>query len=65
MPYMLVFKAYLGDQLKFEEWHYFTNLSDLYNYAAVRLKFSGVETSYDQYDIQVKVTEVDNTPLAA
>lgn len=65
MPYMLIFKAYIRDELKSEEWHYFNNLADLYNYAAERLKFVGRETSYDRYDIQVKVTEVDNTPPAA
>ena len=62
---MLIFKAYLGDRMKFEEWHYFSHLEDLYNYAAARLKFVGAESSYDRYDIQVKVTETDNTPLAA
>lgn len=65
MSYLLIFKSYLGDEMKLEEWHYFSNLSDLYNYAAVRLMFSGRETSYDRYDIQVRLTEVDNTPLAA
>lgn len=62
---MLIFKCYLGDVMKSEEWHYFDNLQDLYNYAAVRLKFVGCESSYDRYDIQVKITESDNTPLAA
>lgn len=62
---MLIFKAYFGDELKFEEWHYFSNLSDLYNYAASRLEFVGRETQYNRYDIQVKLTEADNTPLAA
>lgn len=65
MPYMLIFKAYLGDQLMTEEWHYFSRLDDLYFYASARLKFIGAKNSYDRYDIQVKVTEVDNTPLAA
>ena len=65
MPYMLIFEAHLGDELKFEEWHYFNNLEDLYNYAAIRLKFLGSETSYDRYDIRVKLTETDNTPPAA
>lgn len=64
MPYMLIFKAYLGDEMKFEEWHYFSCLNDLYNYAAARLVFIGSETSYDRYDIQVKLTEADNAPLA-
>ena len=62
---MLIFVCYLGDEMKSEEWHYFTNLNDLYHYAAARLKFVGAESSCDRYDIQVKVTEVDNTPLAA
>lgn len=65
MPYMLIVKAYLGDELKFEEWHYFCDLSDLYNYAAACLKFMGAESAYDRYDIQVKLTEADNKPLAA
>lgn len=65
MPYMLIFKACLGDEVRFEEWHYFSNLGDLYNYAAARLKFTGSESSYDRYDIQVKVAETDNTPSAA
>ena len=62
---MLIFKSYLGDTMKSEERHYFTNLSDLYNYAAAQLKFLGGETLYDRYDIQVKLTEVNNTPSAA
>ena len=62
---MLIFKCYIGDQMKFEEWHYFSNLADLYNYAAARLKFVGGEYSYDRYDVQVKRTKADNTPLAA
>lgn len=65
MPYMLIFKSYLGDSLKSEERHYFSNLVDLYSYAAARLKFVGAESSYDRYDIQVKLTEAYNTPLAA
>lgn len=65
MPYMLIFKSYLGDELKSEEWHHFCSLDDLYNYAAARLKFVGAESLYDRYDIQVKLTEADNTPLAA
>lgn len=65
MPYMLIFKAYVGDDMKVEEWHYFNILSDLYSYAAARLKFVGGETSYDRYSIEVKITEPDNTPLAA
>ena len=65
MPYMLIFKGYLGDKIKFEEWHYFSTLDDLYNYAAVRLKYVGSETQYDRYDIQVKLTKTDNTPPAA
>lgn len=65
MPYMLIFKTYLGDKMKSEEWHYFSNLEDLYNYAAARLKFVGAENSYDRYDIQVKLTKADNTSLAA
>ena len=65
MPYMLIFRSYLGDKMKSEEWHYFSNLEDLYHYAAARLKFVGRESSYDRYDIQVKLTEADNTPLAA
>ena len=65
MPYMLIFKCYLGADMKSEERHYFSNLSDLYNYAAARLKFVGSESSYDWYDIRVKLTEVDNTPPAA
>ena len=65
MKYMLIFKGYCGVEMEVEEWHYFTNLSDLYNYAAARLKFVGSETSYDRYDIQVKLTEADNTPSAA
>lgn len=62
---MLIFKAYLGDEIKFEEWHYFSKSEDLYNYVAARLKFVGRESSYDRYDIQVKLTEADNTALAA
>lgn len=62
---MLIFKCYLGNELKSEEWHHFTNLSDLYSYAAARLKFVGSESSYDRYDIQVKLTEADDTPPAA
>lgn len=65
MQYMLIFKAYLGGQMKAEEWHYFTNLSDLYSYAAARLKFVGGEGSYDQYDIQVRLAKADNTSPAA
>lgn len=65
MPYMLIFKAYTGDKIKFEEWHYFSNLADLYYYAAARLKFLGDESSCDRYDIEVKLTKSDNTPLAA
>lgn len=65
MPYLLIFKAYLGDNMKSEEWHYFSRLDDLYNYAAARLKFVGAESLYDRYDIQVKLIEADNTPLAA
>lgn len=65
MKYVLIFKSYLGDVMKSEEWHYFSNLKDLYDYAAARLKFVGSESSYDRYDIQVKLTESDNTPLAA
>lgn len=65
MPYMLIFKAYLGDQMMSEEWHYFSRLDDLYFYAATRLEFVGTKNSYDRYDIQVKVTEVDNKLLAA
>lgn len=62
---MLIFKSYLGDEMKSEEWHYFTNLSDLYHYAAARLKFVGNETSCDRYDLEVKIAKADNTPLAA
>lgn len=62
---MLIFKVYLGNELKFEEWHYFNDLADLYNYAAARLKFVGNENSYDRYDIQVKLTSADNVPLAS
>lgn len=65
MPYMLIFKCYLGNKMKSEEWHYFSNLEDLYNYAAARIKFVGAESSYDRYDIQVRLTEADNTPPAA
>lgn len=65
MPYVLIFKAYLGDEMKLEEWHYFSAISDLYNYAAARLKFVGDETSYDRYDIQVKLTEACDKPPAA
>lgn len=65
MTYMLIFKSYLGDEMKVEEWHYFSDLEDLYNYAAWRLTFAGTENSYDRYDIQVKLTEADNTPPAA
>lgn len=65
MPYVLIFKCYLGNQMKSEEWHYFNNLSDLYSYAAARLKFVGDESSYDRYDIKVELTEADNPPLAA
>ena len=62
---MLIFKAYLGDKMEFEEWHYFSNLSDLYYYAVARLKFLGDKNSYDRYDIQVKLTSADNMPLAS
>lgn len=62
---MLIFKCYLGDELKSEEWHYFSILTDLYSYAAARLEFIGAENSYDRYDIEVKSTEADNTPPAA
>lgn len=65
MPYMLIFKCYLGGLMKSEEWHYFSNLADLYNYAAARLKFVGCESSYDRYDIQVKLTEVVGIPSVA
>lgn len=65
MPYMLIFKGYLEGRLKIEEWHYFSDLTDLYNYAAARLKFVGSETPYDRCDIQVKRTGTDNTPPAA
>lgn len=65
MPYMLIFKTYNGDEMASEEWHYFNNLSDLYYYAAARLKFLGNEGSYDRYDIQVKLTRADNIPLAS
>ena len=65
MPYVLIFKGYLGDEMKFEEWHYFSNLADLYNYAATRLKFVGSENSYERYEIQVKLTEADNKPSVA
>lgn len=65
MSYMLIFKGYLGDDMKFEEWHYFSNLNDLYNYAAGRLKFSGGKTSYDRYDIQVRLTKDDSISPAA
>lgn len=65
MTYMLILKVYLGNEMKFEEWHYFTTLSDLYDYVAARLKFVGGEASYDRYEIEVKLTESDNTPLAA
>lgn len=65
MPYMLIFKAYIEEELKFEEWHYFSNLTDLYNYAAARLKIVGGETSYDRYDIEVKLAKTDNTLPAA
>lgn len=62
---MLIFKYYLGDEMKLEEWHYFSDLEDLYNYAAARLKFVGAESSYDRYDIQVKLAKTNNTPIAA
>lgn len=65
MQYMLIFKAYHGDKMASEEWHYFNNLSDLYNYAAARLTFVGSEKLCDRYDIQAKRTETDNTPPAA
>ena len=65
MPYILIFKCYLMDVMQSEEWHYFSNLADLYNYAAARLKFVGRESSYDRYDIQVKLIKADNTSLAA
>lgn len=65
MTYMLIFKAYLGDRLEFEEWHYFSKLEDLYVYAAWRLTFAGTKNSYDRYDVQVKPIEVANTPIAA
>lgn len=65
MQYMLIFKGYLGDELKFEEWHYFSDLGDLYNYVAAQLKFVGGKNLYDRYDIRVKNPKVDNMPLAA
>lgn len=65
MRYMLIFKGYLGDELKFEEWHYFSDLGDLYNYVAVKLKFVAGKNLYDRYTIRVKNPEVDNMPLAA
>ena len=65
MPYMLIFKCYLKGELKSEEWHYFSDLEDLYHYAAVRLKFVGGENLYDRYDIQVKVSAANFPPLAA
>ena len=65
MPYMLIFKAYLKDEMKYEEWHYFSNLHDLYAYASWRLEYAGTEHAYDRYDVQVKFTEADNTPSAA
>jgi hypothetical protein len=65
MSYVLIFKSYLGDEMNSEELHYFSNLGDLYKYAATRLKFAGAEGLYDRYDIQVKLTEVDKIPLAA
>lgn len=55
MPYMLIFKCYLGTELKSEEWHYFSNLEDLYNYAAARLNFVGTESLYDRYELEVKL----------
>ena len=65
MPYVLIFKSYRGDELKYEERHYFSDLNDLYSYAAWRLKYAGTENSCNRYDIRVELTEVNNTPLAA
>lgn len=65
MPYMLIFKFYLGGELMSEEWHYFSDLADLYHYAVVRLKFVEAENLYDRCDIQVEVSEANAISLAA
>lgn len=65
MLYMLIFKGYRGDKLQSEEWHYFSNLDDLYSYAAWLLTFTGTKNSCNRYDLEVKPTKGDNIPLAS
>ena len=65
MPYQMIFKGYYDNSLEFEELHFFDSLSALHEYAAWLIEYLGTRDMCNRYDIRVKLSDVDNTPLAA
>lgn len=65
MPFELIIKGYWDNELRFEEYHFFSSMKDLNNYAATRIDFFGYTNSYNRYDIRVKVSFDEEPPAVA
>lgn len=65
MPFELIFKGYWDNELRFEEYHFFSSLKDLNHYAACRIDFLGCTNSCNRYDIRVNVSFDKELPAAA
>lgn len=65
MPYELIFKGYWDNEIRFEEYHFFSSLKELNRYAACRIDFLGNTNSCNRYDIRVNVSFDEEPPAAA
>lgn len=64
MPFELIFKGYWDDELRVEEYHFFSSVKDLNRYVARRIDFLSNANPCNRYDIRMNVSFDEERPAA-